>query len=273
MIDRGRTRPRHRDVVRRDRRRGRARWTRDPVERHRVAGRAARAVRRRRPGDRRRARTSSRCRSSSTRHCAKRASRMRDLDGDRRDAGAGPDRRAARRLCGGQGDGRGARRPVLWVCTTSKATSSRTSSETTRSQPPFVALVVSGGHTSLYRRPRARHVRAPRPDRGRRGRGGLRQDRALPRPRLPRRPGDRQALEARRPERPIAFPRAMLRDGLDFSFSGLKTAVVRHVREQRGRGEKTCDGRRRRLVPGGDRGRPGHARHARGDATSGSDGS
>jgi N6-L-threonylcarbamoyladenine synthase len=28
----------------------------------------------------------------------------------------------------------------------------------------------------------------------------------------------------------IAFPRAMLHDGLDFSFSGLKTAVVNHVR-------------------------------------------
>ncbi len=29
----------------------------------------------------------------------------------------------------------------------------------------------------------------------------------------------------------IAFPRAMLQDGLDFSFSGLKTAVTRHVRD------------------------------------------
>jgi N6-L-threonylcarbamoyladenine synthase len=28
----------------------------------------------------------------------------------------------------------------------------------------------------------------------------------------------------------IAFPRAMLNDGLDFSFSGLKTAVLNHVR-------------------------------------------
>ena len=30
--------------------------------------------------------------------------------------------------------------------------------------------------------------------------------------------------------RAVAFPRAMLNDGLDFSFSGLKTAVVNHVR-------------------------------------------
>lgn len=29
----------------------------------------------------------------------------------------------------------------------------------------------------------------------------------------------------------IAFPRAMLEDGLDFSFSGLKTAVINHVRK------------------------------------------
>jgi N6-L-threonylcarbamoyladenine synthase len=29
----------------------------------------------------------------------------------------------------------------------------------------------------------------------------------------------------------IAFPRAMLQEGLDFSFSGLKTAVTRHVRD------------------------------------------
>ena len=49
----------------------------------------------------------------------------------------------------------------------------------------------------------------------------------------------------------FAFPRAMLGDGLDFSFSGLKTAVVRAVRGpprglRRGRG---------RLVPAGRGGR------------------
>ena len=32
----------------------------------------------------------------------------------------------------------------------------------------------------------------------------------------------------------IDFPRAMLHDGLDFSFSGLKTAVVNHVRKNPG---------------------------------------
>jgi N6-L-threonylcarbamoyladenine synthase len=40
---------------------------------------------------------------------------------------------------------------------------------------------------------------------------------------------DRLALEG--DPRSIAFPRPMLNDGLDFSFSGLKTAVVNHVRK------------------------------------------
>ena len=44
----------------------------------------------------------------------------------------------------------------------------------------------------------------------------------------------------------IAFPRAMLDDGLDFSFTGLKTSVLNHVRGQPGR----RDGRRRGVVPG-----------------------
>jgi N6-L-threonylcarbamoyladenine synthase len=40
---------------------------------------------------------------------------------------------------------------------------------------------------------------------------------------------DREAVQGD-PEA-IAFPRAMLNDGLDFSFSGLKTAVMNHVRK------------------------------------------
>jgi N6-L-threonylcarbamoyladenine synthase len=40
---------------------------------------------------------------------------------------------------------------------------------------------------------------------------------------------DRLALEG--DPRAIAFPRPMLNDGLEFSFSGLKTAVVNHVRK------------------------------------------
>ena len=99
--------------MRRDGRRRRAR-------RH---GRSSRTSSRRRPictrgsaassRRSRRARTSSRCRSSSTRRCATRASALRDLDAVAATRGPGPDRRAPRRLRDGQGDGGGARRPVL----------------------------------------------------------------------------------------------------------------------------------------------------------------
>jgi N6-L-threonylcarbamoyladenine synthase len=41
---------------------------------------------------------------------------------------------------------------------------------------------------------------------------------------------DRLAMEG--DPQAIGFPRAMLNDGLDFSFSGLKTAVINHVRKQ-----------------------------------------
>jgi N6-L-threonylcarbamoyladenine synthase len=96
-------------------------------------------------------------------------------------------------------------------------------------EPPVVVLLVSGGHTLLvemidhgsYRLlgqtiddaageafdKVARYLGLGYP-------GGPAIDRTAAR-------GDPEA---------IAFPRAMLKDGLDFSFSGLKTAVVNHVR-------------------------------------------
>jgi tRNA N6-adenosine threonylcarbamoyltransferase len=95
-------------------------------------------------------------------------------------------------------------------------------------EPPFIALVVSGGHTALFAVRElgsyevlgetlddaageafdkiARFLGLGYP-------GGPAIDR------LARR-GNAEA---------VAFPRALMRDGLDFSFSGLKTAVVRHV--------------------------------------------
>ena len=51
----------------------------------------------------------------------------------------------------------------------------------------------------------------------------------------------------------FAFPRALLDEGYDFSFSGLKTAVVRTVE----RHPEAADRRRGRLVPGGGRRRAG----------------
>lgn len=105
-------------------------------------------------------------------------------------------------------------------------------------EPPFIALVVSGGHTSLFSVTElgryellgqtlddaageafdkiARFLDLGYP-------GGPQIDRLAKR-------GNREA---------IAFPRALSGQGLDFSFSGLKTAVVRHVRRAEEAGEKT----------------------------------
>ncbi len=96
-------------------------------------------------------------------------------------------------------------------------------------EPPFVVLLVSGGHTMLVEMADhgtyrllgqtiddaageafdkvARFLGLGYP-------GGPAIDRSAVR-------GDPAA---------IAFPRAMLNDGLDYSFSGLKTAVINHVR-------------------------------------------
>lgn len=102
-------------------------------------------------------------------------------------------------------------------------------------QTPFIALVVSGGHTSLFAVNElgsyevlgetlddaageafdkiARFLGLGYP-------GGPAIDRLSKR-------GDASAID---------FPRAMRNKGLDFSFSGLKTAVVRYVRELEGNG-------------------------------------
>ena len=93
-------------------------------------------------------------------------------------------------------------------------------------QFPFVALLVSGGHTQLLAGGRRRPLRvARRHDRRRRGRG-LRQVCQAARA---------SAIRADRPSRgwpssairvAFALPRPLLqRDSLDFSFAGLKTAV------------------------------------------------
>ena len=103
---------------------------------------------------------------------------------------------------------------------------------------PAVVLVVSGGHTSLYLvRPR-RRARAARPHARRCGGRGLRQGGQAARPRVsgraghrsagrrgqrPRRAVSEDAADARRPQRAAPPGRR------DFSFSGLKTAVLRHV--------------------------------------------
>jgi len=99
-----------------------------------------------------------------------------------------------------------------------------------RPEPPWVALLVSGGHTALYLVTGWGRVRCL---------GGTRDDAAgealdkfarlvgLPYPGGPvvdrlARDGDPAA---------VRLPRALLGSGLDLSFSGLKSAVRRHVEE------------------------------------------
>ena len=112
---------------------------------------------------------------------------------------------------------------------------------------PLVVLLVSGGHTLLVEMEDHGRYRAARPDHRRRRRRGVRQGRPLPRPRLPGRPGDRPHRRSRATRRRSRSRGPMLDDGLDFSFSGLKTAVVNHVRKH----PEVEHGRRRRVVPGG----------------------
>jgi N6-L-threonylcarbamoyladenine synthase len=100
-------------------------------------------------------------------------------------------------------------------------------------EPPFLALVASGGHTELV------HVK----DYGSFAVLGRTRDDAageafdkvakllgLGYPGGPE--VDRLAAKGRADA--VAFPRAMLGDSWDFSFSGLKTAVVYHVRDNPG---------------------------------------
>ena len=94
--------------------------------------------------------------------------------------------------------------------------------------PPLVALVVSGGHTVLLDVPawgRYRLLGATRDDAA-----GEAFDKVARLLHLPYPGGPAiEKLAANGRDR-FAFPRPMIRDGLDFSFSGLKTAVLHAVR-------------------------------------------
>ena len=95
--------------------------------------------------------------------------------------------------------------------------------------PPFTCLLASGGHTMLLAvQERGRSERARHDARRRSGRG-VRQRRAAARPWLSGGSGHRRA----RPRRGRGRLRVPRRDrpGLDFSFSGLKTALLYAVRD------------------------------------------
>ena len=97
-------------------------------------------------------------------------------------------------------------------------------------EPPFVALIVSGGHTHLYAAEawgRYRLLGRTRDDAA-----GEAFDKVAGLLGLgfPGGPPIERAARAGDP-RTLTFPRAVFSDGgLDFSFSGLKTAVVHHLR-------------------------------------------
>ncbi len=96
---------------------------------------------------------------------------------------------------------------------------------------PFVALVVSGGHTHLYHVPAECKFRLL--GRTRDDAAGEAFDKVAKLLGLgyPGGPAIQREAQGGDP-RGIPFPRAVLSDGsLDFSFSGLKTAVAHHVRE------------------------------------------
>ena len=110
---------------------------------------------------------------------------------------------------------------------------------------PAVVLVVSGGHTSLYLVERPGPLSAAQPHARRCGGRGVRQGREAARARISGRAGRSigsraTATIARSPLPTTRLTHAdrnapELKGDLDFSFSGLKTAVLRHVRERAAR--------------------------------------
>ena len=219
--------PRARDVVRRDR--CGARHRRRPralVGRLVAGGRSTRASAASSPRSPRGATSSSSHRSFARRSRPPEAARRRRAG--RGHAGAGARRRAARRPLGGEGDRVGARRCRSSPSTTSRGTSPSLYLEHDPLEPPFVCLLASGGHTLLLA-VRERALGAARHDARRRGRRGLRQGSPAAGSRLSGRRGARPARAGRDPSA-FAFPVARV-PGLDFSFSGLKTALLYTVRE------------------------------------------
>ena len=230
-----------------------------------VAGRLHAPLRRRGPRARV-ARTTSRTSARGRRRPSPRpASTLADLDGDRRHAGPGPRRLAARRpsqakahrLRARQAAGR--RQPPRGARRRGRSSSSPRAASYLRSRsssPAATPSLLRGAGPRRYRLLGA-HAR-------RRRRRGLRQGGEAPRPRLSGRSGHRPAVARAPTTARIEFAIARLKDGTpDFSFSGIKTAVLYHVRREgiAARGDR---GHRVRRDP-----RPGGVVPARGRAGAG----
>jgi N6-L-threonylcarbamoyladenine synthase len=97
-------------------------------------------------------------------------------------------------------------------------------------EPPLVALIVSGGHTSLVHVPEwgtYRQVGATRDDAAGEALDKFGRLIGLPYPAGPA----VDELAGRGDPQAVPFPRPMLESGLDFSFAGLKTAAVYWLRD------------------------------------------
>ena len=148
----------------------------------------------------------------------------------RRHRRARPHRRAARRRQRGQGAGARVGRARSSPSTTSRPTCTPRSSRSPTSSCPLVVLLVSGGHTMLVLMEghgRYRLLGSTIDDAAGEAFDKVARYLGLGYPGGPA--IDRVAMEGD-PDA-IAFPRAIMDDGFDFSFSGLKTSVVNHVRK------------------------------------------
>ena len=156
---------------------------------------------------------------------------LRDLGAVAATSRPGPDRGPAGRPV----DGEGARRRRRAAVRGGRPPARARGGELPRAGPARAALPVP----DRKRRPHAagerratRRVRAARLDPRRRRRRGARQGRAPDGPRLSRAAPRSTAWRARATRSAFDFPVGMRRgDSLDFSFSGLKTALVYKVRE------------------------------------------
>jgi len=96
---------------------------------------------------------------------------------------------------------------------------------------PFLALVVSGGHTSLYRV--EGFLKYTELGRTRDDAAGEAYDKVAKLLGLGYPGGPAIDALARKAKPTIAFPRAYVPGSLDFSFSGLKTAVLKYLKDKR----------------------------------------
>jgi N6-L-threonylcarbamoyladenine synthase len=106
-------------------------------------------------------------------------------------------------------------------------------------EPPLVALVVSGGHTLLLDVPAWGHYRLLGETRDDAAGEAFDKVASMLSLGFPGGPAIERLAKSGRDR--FGFPRPMLNDGFDFSFSGLKTAVLYAVRESRGQDTDRAD--------------------------------